>query len=121
MPRPNNNNNNNNHSIINNNNKRKNKKNKNKNKNKHRQPEYVEFNLSSITIGKYYESSDHNSKLRFRYKYFEGSISIFLNGDRGKIYIPIVDNIEAISKTQSNAIVSIVLTLKKDNDTVSNF
>src|SRR5947199_88317 len=66
-----------------------------------------------ISIDEYRESVDcsvDDYKLRFRYKYLEEGISIFLNDNRCKIYIH-VDSIEAISKIQSNVI---VLTLKKD-------
>ncbi|CAG8674394.1 15939_t:CDS:2 [Funneliformis caledonium] len=82
-------------------------------------PKHIEFNLSSISIEEYHESIDpafDDYKLRFRYKYLEEGISIFLNENRCKIYVP-VDNIEAISKIQSNVI---VLTLKKDKDPASS-
>ncbi|CAI2166602.1 4588_t:CDS:2 [Funneliformis geosporum] len=68
-----------------------------------------------LTLLGYIPAAD-DYKLRFRYKYLEEGISIFLNDNRCKIYIP-VDNIEAISKIQSNVI---VLTLNKDKDHASS-
>jgi hypothetical protein len=109
------NNNNNNNNIINCNNNKRNINNQNRLISYQQPPKYIEFNLSSISIEEYRESVDFNVddyKLRFRYKYLEEGISIFLNDNRCKIYIP-VDNIEAISKIQSNVI---VLTMKKDKD-----
>ncbi|CAB4416369.1 unnamed protein product [Rhizophagus irregularis] len=113
----NNNNNNNNHNNNNHNNNNHNNRKSNQNRSSSYQlpPKYIEFNLLNISIEEYRESVDYNVddyKLRFRYKYLEEGISIFLNDNKCKIYIP-VDNIEAISKIQSNAI---VLTLKKDKD-----
>ncbi|CAG8654332.1 5718_t:CDS:2 [Cetraspora pellucida] len=76
------------------------------------QPQHIEFFLASININEYQESIDtvNDYKLKFRYKYLEGGISIFLNENKAKIYIPI-DALEAISKVQLNLI---VLTLKKN-------
>ncbi|CAG8463398.1 8580_t:CDS:2 [Cetraspora pellucida] len=76
------------------------------------QPQHIEFFLASININEYQESVDtvNDYKLKFRYKYLEGGISIFLNENKAKIYIPI-DALEAISKVQLNLI---VLTLKKN-------
>ncbi|CAG8528447.1 16324_t:CDS:2 [Gigaspora margarita] len=76
------------------------------------QPQHIEFHLASVSINEYQETIDtvNEYKLRFRYKYLEEGISIFLNENKAKIYIPI-DALEAISKVQHNLL---VLTLKKD-------
>ncbi|CAG8646632.1 9474_t:CDS:2, partial [Diversispora eburnea] len=77
------------------------------------QPQYIEFNLSSININEYKESSEigiNDYKLRFRYKYLEEGISIFLNENKGKIYIPL-EALEAVSKVHLNLI---ILTLKEN-------
>ncbi|CAG8575602.1 5107_t:CDS:2 [Acaulospora colombiana] len=76
------------------------------------QPQHIEFCLSSIGIDEYHESVEAVDvyKLKFRYKYLEEGISIFLNGNKGKIYIPL-EALEEISKVQLNLI---FLTLKKD-------
>ncbi|CAG8723329.1 19766_t:CDS:2, partial [Racocetra persica] len=76
------------------------------------QPQHIEFYLASININEYQESVDavNDYKLKFRYKYLEEGISIFLNENNAKIYIPI-NSLEAISKVQFNLI---VLTLKKN-------
>ncbi|CAG8643703.1 17282_t:CDS:2, partial [Racocetra fulgida] len=76
------------------------------------QPQHIEFYLASININEYQESVDtvNDYKLKFRYKYLEEGISIFLNENNAKIYIPI-NSLEAISNVQFNLI---VLTLKKN-------
>ncbi|CAG8627802.1 9843_t:CDS:2 [Acaulospora morrowiae] len=77
------------------------------------QPQHIEFYLSSISIDEYCESVEAFDiyKLKFRYKYLEEGISIFLNENKGKIYIPL-EALEEISKVQLNLI---FLTLKKDS------
>ncbi|CAG8574347.1 2874_t:CDS:2 [Diversispora eburnea] len=82
-------------------------------KRQHYQPQYIEFNLSGININEYKESAEigiNDYKLRFRYKYLEEGISIFLNENKGKIYIPL-EALEDISKVHLNLI---ILTLKEN-------
>ncbi|CAG8569328.1 4448_t:CDS:2, partial [Diversispora eburnea] len=77
------------------------------------QQQYIEFNLSGININEYKELAEigiNDYKLRFRYKYLEEGISIFLNENKGKIFISL-EALESISKVHLNLI---ILTLKEN-------